>query len=142
MASAAGRRLSCSLAAAGIAWLISGIVFVLVGKGPSAVSAWLIWGTGAFGTGWLFVGLPLVAVGDKVLRINKALLMIAGGAGGVLVIELPAVVVQLLTPGVHFVWSFRDLIWPGLAFAIAAPATWLYRTLLRFRTPAGESNLA
>ena len=33
--------------------------------------------------------------------------------------------------------SFHDLIWPGLAFAIAAPITWLYKTLLRFRTPAG-----
>jgi hypothetical protein len=124
-------RLSRSLTATGVAWLVSGIVFTLVTKGPGSVSAWLIWGTVVFMAGWMLVGLTLVALGDRVLRMSAVSLTMAAGAGGTLVIELPYIIVRVLTPKAHYVWSVRDLVWPGLAFAIAASAAWLYRMLLR-----------
>jgi hypothetical protein len=61
----------------------------------------------------------------------------AAGVGGTLVIELPYIIVRVLTPRIHFVWSVQDFIWPGVAFAIAAPAAWLYRILLRSKMCQG-----
>ncbi len=127
-------RLSCSVGAAGVAWLFSGSIFVLIIRGPGTVSAWLIWGTPVFLAGWILVGLPLIALGDKVLRMNRAVLMMAAGLGGALVIELPYVIVRSLSPELHFVWSVHDFIWPGLGFVIAAFAAWFYRTLLRSKS--------
>jgi hypothetical protein len=32
------------------AWLVSGVIFVSLIRGPGTVAAWLIWGTGIFAT--------------------------------------------------------------------------------------------
>ena len=134
-------RLSCSLGAAGVAWLVSGVVFVLITKGPGAISAWLIWGTLVFLAGWILVGLPFIALGDKVLRMNTVVLTAAAGVGGAVVVELPYVIVQSLSPSLHFVWSAHDFIWPGLGFVIAASAVWLYRTFLKSKFAAAGIDL-
>ncbi|HVO71562.1 MAG TPA: hypothetical protein VMT24_16040 [Aggregatilineaceae bacterium] len=131
-------RVSCSIGAASVAWLFSGVVFVLIIKGPGTVNVWLIWGTAVFLAGWILVGLPFIALGDMVLRMNTAALMAAAGLGGALVMELPYAIVRSFTPSLHFLWSVHDLIWPCLAFAIAAFSAWLYRTLLRSK--AGRCN--
>jgi hypothetical protein len=120
--------------------LASGVVFVLVAKGPGAVSAWLIWGTVVFLAGWILVGLPVIALGDKVLRLNTAVLTTAAGLGGAVVMELPYVLVQALSPTLHFVWSTHDFIWPVLGFLIASSAAWLYRTLLRSKFAAAGAD--
>ena len=135
-------RLSCSLGAAGVVWLASGVVFVLITKGPGTVSAWLIWGTAVFLAGWTLVGLPFVALGDKVLRMNTAVLTTAAGLGGAVVMELSYVIVRSPSPTLHFVWSAHDFIWPGFGFVIAASAAWLYRTLLRSKFAAAGNNLS
>ena len=134
MAATLGDRVSCSLKAVGLIWLVSGVVFVLAIRGPNTVIAWVIWGTAVFVVGWLLVGLPFVALGDTVLRMSAVPLVLAAGAGGVAVAELPNAIIRILEPATHFVWSVRDLIWPGLAFVIAASSAWLYRILLRSRT--------
>jgi hypothetical protein len=134
MAALVGERVSCSLQAAGAAWLVSGVVFTVVTKGPGTVAAWVIWGSPFFVAGWFLVGLPIVALGDRTLRMNAALLMAAAGVGGALVMELPAAVVRALSPQVHWAWSLQDLKWPGFAFAIAASAAWFYRVLLKSRS--------
>lgn len=127
------RRMSCSLKVASIAWLISGSVFVVVVR---EISGWLIWGTLFILAGWIIVGLPLVALDDKILRMNRLLLMLIAGTGGALVMELPFVVTFVVTKlaapkaGYRWSWSLGDLAWPSIAFAIAAPAGWLYRKLL------------
>ena len=129
------RRISCSLSAAGIAWLISGSVFVVVGRGPGIISAWLIWGTLFILAGWIIVGLPLVALGDKILRIGRLLVMLIAGMGGALVMGLPSFFTMLVTTyagyRMSWSWSLGDLGWPTIAFAIAAPTGWLYRKLLQ-----------
>ena len=45
-----GRRLSYATAAVATAWLVSGVIFVSLIRGPGTVAAWLIWGTGIFAT--------------------------------------------------------------------------------------------
>jgi hypothetical protein len=137
------RRISCSLKAVSIAWLISGTVFVVVIRGPGTITAWLIWGTPFFLAGWILVGLPFVALGDRILRMNRLLLMLVAGTGGALVMELPVVLTMLVDtrPGYRWVWSLETFRWPGMAFAIAATAGWLYRKFLneestRFQTPS------
>ena len=119
--------------AASIAWLISGSVFVVVVRGPGTISAWLIWGTLFILAGWVIVGLPFVALGDKIPRMSRLLVMLIAGAGGALVMALPFLFTKLVTTnaGYRWSWSLGDLGWPSIAFAIAAPAGWLYRKLLQ-----------
>ena len=66
-----GRRVSCSLEALSIAWLISGVVFAVVVKGPGTISAWLIWGTFFFLSGWMLVGL--------LMRVSQVSTRMRGG---------------------------------------------------------------
>jgi hypothetical protein len=82
----------------------------------------------------MLVGLPVVAFGERILRINIVLLMVAAGIGGALVMELPLAAVSLLEVrrgGLRWSWTVADFVWPGIAFGIAGAAGWLYRWLLR-----------
>lgn len=125
-------RIACSFKAMGITWFISGTIFCIVVKGPGTVFFWCIWGSAFFALGWLLVGLPLVALGERILRAPFLLLALAGGLGGALVMALPAIVFgHYLPPGAHWKHSFDDLKWEGIAFVIAALATGLYYRFLR-----------
>src|SRR5690348_553125 len=84
-------RFACSFKALGIMWFVSGIIFCVIVKGPNTVSFWGIWGSAFFALGWLFVGLPIVALGEQILRASFLLLVVAGGLGGSLVMALPAI---------------------------------------------------
>jgi hypothetical protein len=137
------RRISSSLKAVSIVWLISGTVFAVVIRGPSTITAWLIWGTFFFLSGWILVGLPLIALGDRILRMSCLLLMLVVGTGGALVMELPVIITTLVDTraGYRWSWSLENFRWPGVAFAIAATAGWLYHKFLneestRFQTPS------
>lgn len=120
-------RVACSFKALAIAWLLSGTVFCILVKGPGTVSFWCIWGSAFFALGWLLVGLPLVALGERILRVPFLRLIFAGGLGGALVMALPAIIFSYyLPPGAHWRHSFNDLKWEGVAFATAALTTALY----------------
>ena len=97
------RSLSYATAAVAAAWVVSGVIFVSLIRGPGTVAAWLIWGTGVFETGWILVALPIVALGDKILRIGVIGLPLAAGAGGVFVIELPHLITRVLAPRIHYI---------------------------------------
>jgi hypothetical protein len=88
------RRLSYATAAVAAAWLVSGVIFVSLIRGPGTVAAWLIWGTGIFATAWILVALPIVALGDRILRMSGIGLPLAAGAEGVFVIELPYLITR------------------------------------------------
>lgn len=126
------RRISCSLEALGIAWLFSGIVFTFVVHGPGTISVWVIWGSFVFLAGWMLVGLPIVALGDRILRMNRLLLMTVAGTGGAVVMLLPVVLTKMLATGeiYRLSWSLGDFLWPSVAFIIAAPTSLVYRKLL------------
>lgn len=124
--------------ALGAIWLISGTAFCIIVKGPSAVSAWCIWGSAFFALGWFFVELPLVALGEWVRRVPFLILVLAGGLGGTLVMALPTIIFGFyLPPGGHWKHSFDDLKWYGIAFAIAAATTGLYYEFL-IHVPEGN----
>ena len=123
------RRLSYATAAVAARGWSLGVIFVSLIRGPGTVAAWLIWGTGVFATGWILVALPIVALGDKIVRIGVIGLPLVAGAGGVFVIELPSLITRVLTPRIHYIWSVRDLVWPSLAFGVGAFAGCVYRML-------------
>ena len=134
-------RLACSLKGLGIGWLVSGVIFCLLVNGPSTIAAWCIWGTPFFALGWVFVGLPLIALGERVFRVPYPLLLLAGGLGGALVMVLPAIVFGFYNaPGVHWKYSISDLRWEGIAFVIAAPTTALYRRFLDQKCKANKGS--
>jgi hypothetical protein len=110
-------RLSFATAAVAAAWAISGAVFIFAVRGPGSIEAWLIWGTGLFTAGWILVALPLVALGDRILRLGTVWLALLAGAGGTLVIELPYLITRVLSPRFHYIWSVRDLTWPGFSLS-------------------------
>jgi len=124
------RRLSYATAAVAARGWSLGVIFVSLIRGPGTVAAWLIWGTGVFATGWILVALPIVALGDKIVRIGVIGLPLVAGAGGVFVIELPYLITRVLTPRIHYIWSVRDLVWPSLAFGAGAFAACVYRMLI------------
>jgi len=123
-------RLSYATSAVAATWLVSGVIFVSLIRGPGTVAAWLIWGTGVFAAGWILVVLPIVALGDRILRMGVIGLALAAGTGGVFVIELPYLITRVLTPRIHYIWSVRDLVWPSLAFGAGAFTGCVYRMLL------------
>src|ERR1700730_2057281 len=88
-------RLLCSILAITICWGIVGLVFSLVVKGPGALAAWLIWGGGVCFVGWVLVGIPLVAAGDRICRLRPAVLAIGVGFCGVLIMGLPSLIAVL-----------------------------------------------
>jgi hypothetical protein len=137
-------RLVASVKALSIIWLLSGLVFCLIIKGPGTLAAWTIWGSAVFIAGWVVVALPLIALGDRVFRIPAPLLVFAGGLTGALLMWAPSAVVRIVSPDVHYVpFSIRELAWPGLAFAVAAPATGLYLFFLkRARWPKANFSKA
>lgn len=124
-------RTACSFKALAIAWFISGTIFCILVKGPNTVSFWCIWGSAFFALGWLLVGLPLLAFGERIFRVPFVLLIFAGGLGGALVMALPAIIFDYyLSPGAHWKHSFDELKWEGIAFAVAALTTGLYHRFL------------
>jgi hypothetical protein len=138
-------RVLCSLKALGAGWLISDVVFTLVVRDPRAILLWLFWGTPFFVIGGIFVGLPIVGLGDRTLRISRALIAVGGGLGGALSMALPGIVVGIIQPAaVHLDLSPAGLAWELIAFVIAAPTTLLYRVFLdrhAAKTTTNEESL-
>jgi hypothetical protein len=99
----------------GAAWQMSGIVFAVIVKGPGTISAYLIWGTLFFLCGWMLVGLPIIALGERILRISQPLVMIVAGIGGAVVMVLPiALTKALASQGGYRSWSLGDFLWPSV----------------------------
>jgi hypothetical protein len=118
-----------------ISWAAAGLVFISVVDGPGTFAAWMIWGGGVCFLGWLLVGIPLVAAGDRIFRLHPATLALGAGFCGVVLMGLPNLTAILthnfgqggrmeLAPGPPF------LKFEASAFLIAASAALLYRGLL------------
>src|SRR5579872_2628818 len=82
-------RLLCSILATAICWAIAGIVLCVIIAGPGTLAAWLMWGTGVCFIGWVPVGIPLVAAGDRICRLPPVALALGVGSCGVLLMGLP-----------------------------------------------------
>ena len=124
-------RIEASIKALATTWLIAGVLFCVFVRGPGTVMAWVIWGTGVFLVGWLVIGLPLIAIGDHIMRIPALALAFAGGFSGALLMLSPNLLFRLIQPGAHWAaFSFPDLAWPGIAFTVAFVAVARYRMFL------------
>jgi hypothetical protein len=70
------------------------------------------------------VGLPLVALADRIRHLPLILTAFIGGLGGALLILSPNLLARILDPQVHYApFSLNDLSWPAAAFVIAAATT-------------------
>ena len=131
MPSTGTNRIGASLKALALTWLIAGVVFCILVRGPGTLIAWVIWGTGVFLVGWLVIALPLIAIGDYAMRLPGWALAFAGGCAGALLMMVPDLLVRSLQPNNNWTaFSFRDLAWPSVAFPVGFLAVALYRTFL------------
>ena len=77
------------------------------------------------------IALPLIAIGDRIMRLPALALAFAGGLAGAILMLSPNLLVRLLQPDVHWArFSFRDLAWPGIAFPVGFVGVALYRMFL------------
>lgn len=123
-------RFTRSLWALGMVWVLGGVIWAATIKGPGVVAVWCIWGTGLFLIGWLLIGLPLILLDGRVLRIPYIVLALLAGLGGALILAVPTVIFMLLDPKEHWDLSTTPLGWEGAAFAVASMAAVLYRWFL------------
>jgi hypothetical protein len=114
--------------------MVSGVIWAVTIKGPGTIMAWCIYGTLFCALGWLFIAIPLIAMGRDVCRIPYWVLGFLGGIAGVLVMAAPGMIVRLfesLPNNARWQFSGNELIFAGSAFLIAATAVMLYRAFLR-----------
>ena len=129
-------RLQHSIQSICISWLISGIVFCgifcFLARGLGPISLWLIWGTGIFLLGWVAVGLPVIALGDRICRISFSLVIVAIGFCGAFIIACPAALTCSQNPQAPAcIVELRALSpWIAAGFLVAAATGAIYRHLL------------
>jgi hypothetical protein len=128
-----GIRVACSFRALALVWLISGVVFCFAVKGPGTLVVWIIYGTFFFMVGWILVGLPLIAMGNRVCHVPALSFAALAGLCGSFIVELPTLIIYILSLSrgpQRLTWAFSDLVLPSAAFSVAASVAVLYRTFL------------
>jgi hypothetical protein len=134
-------RLECSVQAVGISWLLFGIVYCsvscILARAFDPITLWLLWGTGFLVAGWFFIGLPLVALGDRWDNLSIPFVAIGTGfAGFLLGILLVSVMGFLLTSSPNrassWIWTKSEyLFWASPSFMVGAVTGCAYHILLR-----------
>jgi hypothetical protein len=79
-------RIVASLKALGILWFVSGIAFGAHFRDVSASFLFFFWSMPYFAAGWVLAGIPVIAIGSRVLKIPVFVLGILGAAVGFFVI--------------------------------------------------------
>ena len=130
-----GARVACSLGALAITWFGSSIAAGFCYRDINTIYALLIWSPPFFAVGWLLVGIPIIAVGDRIFKIPKLLLGVAGAFGGLLIFLLPWLVTRVISHGrIDFSELYLSLSalngLPAFGAADGASAVVLYTLLL------------
>ncbi len=126
-------RMETSLRALAICWLISGIAIGLRYHDMKLGMLFLMWSFPLCALGWVVVGLPVIALDGRILRVPKLLLAGAGAVAGLLVLLLPALVMLWMMQGpgqqvgVDRAYLIRSA---TLAATMGSSATVLYGVLL------------
>jgi hypothetical protein len=104
--------------------------------------AWFVGGTAIFLVGWIAVGVPIVALGERVSAIKYfPIIALVSGLGGALILFLPDLVIRMTDRRHQYPWSLADLGWPGIGFACAAATALMYCILLHnFHTSGVRSG--
>ena len=138
-------RVVASLKALGILWLISGIAISAYYRDLSALFLVFVWSVPLFAAGWVLAGLPLIAIGNRVLKIPVIVLGILGAAAGCFVISLFPLwdwAMHLLHPvagvryGLDLRWSYL-IGWPAYCAFLGAGGMIMYRWLFSRAEAAG-----
>ncbi len=138
-------RIVASLKALGILWCISGIAVGAYFKDLSASFLVFIWSMPYFAAGWILAGIPVIAIGSRVLKIPFFVLGILGATVGFFVIlffPLLELTIHLLHPvagvsyGLDLHWSYLAG-WPGFCASLGAGGMILYRWLFSRAEAAG-----
>jgi len=124
-------RIARSIGALAICWFVSGVALGLRIWDIRATFLFFFWSLPLFAVGWMLVGIPIIAMGSRILRIPKLLLGIAGAIAGASVILLPTVIGWAISLGTeHFVLNWTYLKgWPAFGAAIGAGGLTLYSWL-------------
>lgn len=122
-------RIAHSIEAIGICWFASGILSGLRFRDPRVSFLFFLWSLPFFAAGWVLVGIPIIAMGNRVLKIPKIFLGIAGA----FLILFPIVIVSVISRGtVDFTgWRWSSLkSWPAFGAGIGASGVILYSWLV------------
>jgi hypothetical protein len=127
-------RVAASLAAVGCVWLVSAGGSAVSLRDGSVFLPWLVWSSIFFAAGWVLVGFPLIALGERATQLPLVLLLllVVGWFGGMALVLLPGVIVGMLSPQVHFApltWEYLRG-WPSMGGALGLVTVALYRVLL------------
>jgi hypothetical protein len=126
-------RIANSIEAIGICWFVSGIASGLRFRDPRISFLFFLWSLPFFAVAWVLVGIPIIAMGNRILRIPPILLGIAGAIAGAFVIIFPFFVLAVISRGtVNFAgWRWSSLKgWPAFGAGIGASGVILYSWLL------------
>jgi hypothetical protein len=125
------RRGLYSLIALAVIWSLSGIALAIHLKDVRPLFIFWIWSLPFFAAGWVAVGLPLVAMSDRILKIPRIILIIFGGIAGAIIMLFPPLIIWAFSGGTeHFVFDRGYLLgWPAFGAAIGAATTMLYAWL-------------
>ncbi|MEO8737370.1 MAG: hypothetical protein ABI380_12620 [Edaphobacter sp.] len=127
-------RITISVAALAICWFVYGVAFGIYLRDVQGTVAFFIWSLPFFAVGWVLMGIPVIAMGNRILKIPKILLGIAGAVAAVLIILALYFVLAVIAQGtVHLSkWSWSSQTgWPlfGFGSAIGASGAILYAWL-------------
>ncbi len=136
-------RVASSLEALGICWFVAGIVFGLFLRDARGFFLFYFWSLPFFAVGWVLVGIPIIVMGNRIVRVPKILLGVAGAIAGALIVLLPTLVLWVTSRGAeHFKldWDYWRG-WPAFGAAIGASGVLVYSWLLARATYRTRSKL-
>ena len=125
-------RIASSLEALGLCWFVSGVATGLYIGDARGTFLFFFWSLPFFALGWALIGIPIIAMGNQILRISKTLLGVAGATAGAFVMLLPTWALWAISLGTeHFRldWAYLKG-WPAFGAGIGGSGVILYRWLL------------
>jgi hypothetical protein len=124
-------RIASSLAALGVCWFVFGVAFGFYIWDVRGIFLFFLWSLPFFAVGWILVAIPIIVMGNRILRIPKALLVVAGATAGVFVVLLPYLVLGASSGNQHFrlEWAYLKGL-PAFGAGIGATGVILYGWIL------------
>src|SRR6267154_81213 len=96
-------HIASSLRALGVCWFVSGVALGFYIWDVRGTLIFFFWSLPFFVVGWILVAIPIIVMGNQILRIPKILLGVAGAAAGAFVILLPTLALWAISLGTeHF----------------------------------------
>jgi hypothetical protein len=122
-------RILCSAGSLGAFWFLGGIGLALKVRDVQAALAFWIWSVPFFAAGWLLVGIPIILLANRLLRLSPIIIGSAGAAGGPIIMLLPWAILKILSHGrEHYVLDWEYLRgWPLFGGLLGAGGAILYR---------------